>query len=474
MILNCQKYFHKRNIQRSTWLQNFTIMPFFHIVGDPTLQTDFLFDNENHVITVNTPDDYISLPKKTYMAIKAIREHYPDIQYILKTDDDVTCHLPELLKNLEQIPQYDYGGFVRKIHMNMWSQHHYHSSNDREEKLVLACEYCSGPFYFLSQRAMDCILTRKEDFWTYVYEDNVVGYVLEKELPGRKLLSLPDNLIFQQTHQTFPIVSVNIMGGLGNQLFQVCSAYAYARQMNAQLLIERKTDNGKRPLYFDSILRKFQPFLTEKLPSNLHVWSEQMATKYSPIGSLDLPGKFLTGYLQSSKYFYNDIIKEEIKSLLLPNQKSLNILQTKYNYLLSNVERVVVVHCRRTDYLAAAHFHGPLQGGYYQKAIQKTLEKITNPIFLLCGDDNNFWNEISSSLSELYKHEWYVMPPETDINTFTFLQQFQNFIMSNSTFIWWCVWLSNAKHVITPNKWFGPGGPSEYEDIYEPSWIRIE
>ena len=43
--------------------------------------------------------------------------------------------------------------------------------------------------------------------------------------------------------------------------------------------------------------------------------------------------------------------------------------------------------------------------------------------------------------------------------------------MSNSTFIWWCVWLSNAQQVIAPSKWFGPLGPSEYEDIYEPSWI---
>ena len=84
MILNCKKYFYKRNIQRSTWLHNFTIMPYFHIIGDTTIQTDYIFDDENHLLTVNAPDDYISLPKKTYMAVKAIRDHYPEIQYILK------------------------------------------------------------------------------------------------------------------------------------------------------------------------------------------------------------------------------------------------------------------------------------------------------------------------------------------------------------------------------------------------------
>ena len=62
---------------------------------------------------------------------------------------------------------------------------------------------------------------------------------------------------------------------------------------------------------------------------------------------------------------------------------------------------------------------------------------------------------------------------DTDINTFTLLQNFNNFIMANSTFIWWVVWLSNSKNVIAPSKWFGPQGPQKYEDIYEDSWIRI-
>lgn len=270
-----------------------------------------------------------------------------------------------------------------------------------------------------------------------------------------------------------PVVSVNIMGGLGNQLFQVCTAYAYARKMSGQLQILYKTENGNRPLYFDTVLRNFQKFIVHSLPLNLERWQEIEPTKYSDIGHLQTTGKYLIGYLQSSKYFYNDTIKQEIKNLVVPDTNQLEQIRKKYNYLINNKERVIVVHCRRTDYLVAWRCHGPLTGEYYKSAIDSMLKKIERPIFLLCGDDTNFWTEISESISDIYNCEWYLMPPEIDITTFYLLQQFQNFIMSNSTFIWWCVWLSNAKNVIAPSKWFGPEGPQQYQDIYEPSWVRI-
>jgi len=257
------------------------------------------------------------------------------------------------------------------------------------------------------------------------------------------------------------IVSVNIMGGLGNQLFQIASAYAYAKKENGVLQIVKKRDNGNRPVYWD-VFTKLSPYLVETIPE-LEQWREKDATVYTDIGPLLHPGKYLHGYLQSSKYFAN--YHSEIKELF--TDERIDYIK-KYKFLCDNSKRVIVVHARRTDYITFKEVHGPLDVTYYKKALEQILPKVDNPILVLTSDDNSFWDEIPD-----IKQYHHVIINDTDVNTFHLLRHFNNFIMANSSFIWWVVWLSNATNVIAPSKWFGPAGPPQYEDIYEENWSRI-
>jgi len=268
-------------------------------------------------------------------------------------------------------------------------------------------------------------------------------------------------------------VSVNVMGGLGNQLFQIAAAYAYARQTGGTLQIIHKRDNGNRPVYWDTILQQIQPYLVESIPHDLTQWHETQATQHSEIGPLPPNGIYLNGYLQSSKYYSTNDSKKEIQMLFRPSATLHDEMIKKYNFLVNVRDRVVVIHSRRTDYITYRDVHGPLEGNYYKEAVRRMVQRVEHPIFLLCGDDPNFWNEIREDIPDVFTNAHIVLDHETDIITFALLQQFQNIIMSNSTFIWWCVWLSEAKNVIVPAKWFGPAGPSYYEDIYESGWERI-
>jgi uncharacterized protein YbaR (Trm112 family) len=264
------------------------------------------------------------------------------------------------------------------------------------------------------------------------------------------------------------------MGGLGNQLFQIATAYAYARINNGNLRILHITQNGNRPVYWETLLSKIKPYLVNQIPSTLVYWTEQYPTMYRPIQTLTERGIYLAGYLQSSKYFYNDEIKAEIKELFKPDDSLYKQIANKYEYLLKNKERVIVIHARRTDYLKHPDVHAPLTGKYYENALCLIQNKIKDPIFVLSSDDNKFWYEIKDSIPKVFNSEHFILENETDINTFALLQQFENYIMSNSTFIWWCVWLSNSKKVIAPKKWFGHAGPRFFDDIFEQNWNVIE
>lgn len=270
------------------------------------------------------------------------------------------------------------------------------------------------------------------------------------------------------------IVCVSVSGGLGNQLFQLAAAYAYAKKENAKLQIIHTTTNGDRPLYWETLLKSMKSYLVSSASATLQHWHESCATQYKEIGPLIPTGIFLHGYMQSSKYFYNDAIKKEIRSMFTSTiTKEIGF---SYRHLLSNKQHVVVIHARRTDYLKnqdMINFHGPLPGSYYKNAVAKMLELVPNPIFLLCGDDNRFWQEIKEDIAEVYKRPNVLLEGETDITTFSLLQNFSNVIMSNSTFIWWTTWLADAKNVIAPSKWFGPTGLKHYEDIYEAHWMRL-
>jgi hypothetical protein len=67
----------------------------------------------------------------------------------------------------------------------------------------------------------------------------------------------------------------------------------------------------------------------------------------------------------------------------------------------------------------------------------------------------------------------FVEEPDTVI-TLHLMTQFRRFIMSNSSFSWWAAWLAGAEDVIVPNRWFGPSGPKDTQDIYEPNWVPLE
>ena len=87
LIMNCVKYKNKATKQRETWLKGLQI-PYYHVLGNPELESNYQFNDQERILWVKTPDDYNSLPKKVISAYAAVQQSFPAIQYIFKTDDD--------------------------------------------------------------------------------------------------------------------------------------------------------------------------------------------------------------------------------------------------------------------------------------------------------------------------------------------------------------------------------------------------
>ena len=278
------------------------------------------------------------------------------------------------------------------------------------------------------------------------------------------------------------IVAVSPMGGLGNQLFQIAAGVAHAHREGASLMIQdrKEEQNGHRGFYWDTLLSSFRRYLrpSDSFPSSLNVWDGGPATVYRPLPPLSplSAGRHLQGYFQSSRYFGGASTKSKLRHLFHPPSDEEHAVFHAYSDLMRQSRRVVVLHARRTDYLQHAAFHGPLPMSYYKEAVDRCLSEgwVEDPIFLLTGDDPAFWGTLATDLPAVHCRPHVLLQGESDIRTFVLLQQFRHFILSNSTFIWWCAWMAlSPTHCIVPAKWFGPEGLSEWEDVYEPGWVRL-
>jgi hypothetical protein len=198
MILNCEKYRHKAEVQKNTWLKEITI-PWFHIIGNPNLTTQFEVDTTNHVLYVKCKDTYESLPMKTYSAICAIRQMFPDITHILKTDDDMKCNVENFNNVRSNISDCDYvGGFITCFeHI---SEYHYPNVEEHLRTPVLMKDtyYCPGRFYILSSKAIDVIINSKDWFASNMMEDYAVGYLLVSLTTGMKLGDINAHSVFSE------------------------------------------------------------------------------------------------------------------------------------------------------------------------------------------------------------------------------------------------------------------------------------
>lgn len=183
LIFNCEKYRFKALKQKETWLKDFQLMPYFHVIGNPELTNNYMFDFEQHILYVKTPDDYNSLPKKVISAYEAVNNIFT-FKYIFKTDDDqnlINVHFLTIIQNLllTNTNKIHYAGYIVNVDTPYISQYNIFHPELPPNLYILKTDYCSGRFYLLSDLAVQQLISKKKLIYNEYLEDYAIGFHLD-------------------------------------------------------------------------------------------------------------------------------------------------------------------------------------------------------------------------------------------------------------------------------------------------------
>ena len=256
-------------------------------------------------------------------------------------------------------------------------------------------------------------------------------------------------------------VSVNLMGGLGNLMFQVATAYAFGVKNNKKFICEPKQiEIPHKPfsVYTTNILRKIDFINSIQI---MHEYNE-VNFHYNEIPNID--GNIrLFGYFQSEKYFLK--YRNEILNLFEIDDNTLKKINKIYKSILN--EDTCSIHVRRGDYLKLPNHHPTQHIEYYLNSVELMGN---DKHYLIFSDDINWCNDNF----DFIKNKTFISGTY-DFEDLYLMSMCKNNIIANSSFSWWSAWLNQNlnKKIIAPKIWFGNYLNHNTNDLYCNNWIKL-
>lgn len=259
------------------------------------------------------------------------------------------------------------------------------------------------------------------------------------------------------------MITIEIMGGLGNQLFQIACLLSYSLKYKIPFYFERvPTKKIDRPLYWDNLFKSLKPFLKE--PMQLPIYKEPHY-HYSKLPYIEESFKLL-GYFQSYKYFSEN--EESIFRLLRIRESQALFKETS-----------VSLHFRIGDYKDLQEHHPLLSIDYYVKALDQLIKDTGkddwNVIYFFEKKDTTL---VKEHIEKLKKYNLTFEPIDhclSDWQQMLKMSVCKHNIIANSSFSWWGAYLNQSSpKVYYPKVWFGPAqGIKQMEDLCPPTWTII-
>tara|TARA_R110002020_G_scaffold201949_4_gene404882 strand:- start:395 stop:1159 length:765 start_codon:yes stop_codon:yes gene_type:complete len=249
-----------------------------------------------------------------------------------------------------------------------------------------------------------------------------------------------------------------LAGGLGNNMFQIATAYAVAKENGTEMCINYKAHAA--PCFFhperyrDNIFKNIKS--TDVSFEEVYCEPTFTYTKIPPIDDICIHGCF-----QSIKYFKK--YEKEIKNLFyFPKE-----VRKKVDTQIKNIkDEIIINHVRRGDY-THTNYHRCTPEGYFIRAQDIIKGEESKPTTnLLITDD-------IALIRNQFKDNYVHIEGNNEIEDLYLLTRGKYFIGSNSTFSWWGAFLGDYKYKIFPKMWFGDPSAPDPVDIFNDDFICI-
>ena len=282
-----------------------------------------------------------------------------------------------------------------------------------------------------------------------------------------------------------------IVGGLGNQLFQIFAILSYSIQHKTKAVFFYEHIATGRKTYWDSFFKNLIIFTTKFAPNNITNQEILDLPKYQEPGfeHKELPyfgnkSVYVLGYFQSYKYFEN--YRDQIYSLIKIREIKETVKNEYSRYFDNSTNSIVIsMHFRLGDYKHKRYYHPIMKYEYYEESLKYIVDNQGSngrmKVLYFCEqEDNEFvYDKRIIPLQRIYPEIEFIKADDVidDWKQMVVMSLCDHFIMANSTFSWWGAYLSDSqsKIVCYPSKWFGEYYEHNYkcDDLMPESWIKI-
>lgn len=303
------------------------------------------------------------------------------------------------------------------------------------------------------------------------------------------------------------MITVSLIGGLGNQMFQYAAGKALAERHGVPLALDISgfRNYALRPFLLDRLLvpeaiTSVQDVPIQKPEINFAraKWKgriDRLLAKaglpklapsrneyrephfhYDPAFEALGPKTTLFGYFQSERYFNS--IAENLRGWFSPREPLGDTAAAALERIESS-RSPISVHVRRGDYLKPGtnEVHGILGESFYREVFDHLDSMVGREAELFIFSDDPVVAEQVLSFVPGSRLNHVRGDPERPWEDMALMARCRHHVIANSSFSWWGAWLNRApdKIVVAPRAWFAQAelGRKNTADLYPPGWILV-